>query len=1096
MRFFYLVLIGALCLTCSRRTTDDKLFRLVSPGTSGVNFSNNLHFDQAFNIYTYRNFYNGGGVALGDINNDGLIDIFFTANQERNRLYLNKGNFKFEDISELAGIGGSKAWSTGVSMVDINGDGWLDIYVCNSGDVKGDNKENELFINNGNLTFTERASHYGIADSGFSTHAVFFDYDNDSDLDLYILNNSYQAIGSFNLMKNVRNERDLLGGDKLYRNDNGKFKDVSKEAGIFGSVIGFGLGVTVGDINGDGWLDIYVSNDFFERDYLYINLKDGTFKECLTSQIESISGASMGADLADINNDGLPDIFVTEMLPNDYGRLKSVTTFENWDRYQYSVQNGYHHQFTRNMLQLNNGNNSFSEIGRLANVAATDWSWGALIFDMDNDGYKDIFVSNGIYQDLTDQDYLQYVSSEEVVRSVVSNKNVNYKKLVELIPSNPIPNFSFKNLKNLQFENVAGAWGLDALGFSNGAAYGDLDNDGDMDLVINNVNATALVYENQATRLYPDNKYLKFVLEGPLYNNFAIGTAIRVYAAGELFYIENVPNRGFQSSVDGRLNLGLGALNKVDSIVVSWPKGKQTKLYEIETNKTLVLNFSDAREYKAVAHQKNQMFQPIPSFIEAEHIESQFVDFDRDKLIFHMLSTPGPKLTVGDVNGDYLDDIYLGGAKGQTGTLLLQNKNKGFTRLTVAAFEGDKMSEDVACIFFDADGDSDLDLYVASGSNEFSTSSIDLADRLYFNDGRGNFTKSTQILPKGDFENTSVVVAADFDKDGDLDLFVGIRSHPFFYGKPTNGYILQNDGNGFFSDITDHVAGGLKSIGMITDAVWADINGDSWVDLIVVGEYMPVKVFLNQGGTFTDDTERYGLENFKGWWSKVIAADVDNDGDLDIVLGNHGLNSRFKSNGSYPIELFVNDFDGNGSIEQILCMYFNDESYPLVLRHDLVSQIPSLKKKYLRYQDFKTQNMLQIFGAKGIESSIQLMATELRSGLLLNHGGSFEFRPLPIEAQFSPIFAIVSNDFDNDGFVDLIIGGNLYNVKPEAGRYDASEGLFLRGKGDGTFAPVLPRISGLKLVGEVRDLKILHIQSKVILLAARNNDSLMSWLVQ
>ena len=1092
LRLVWVSIVFLSVISCDTKQVADTLFTEVSSSQSGIDFENKLKFDQQFNIYTYRNFYNGGGVALGDINNDGLIDIYFTANQESNRLYLNKGNFSFEDITQQAGVAGTKAWSTGVSMADVNGDGWLDIYVCNSGDVKGDNKENELFINNKDNTFTEQAKKYGVADGGFTTHAAFLDYDDDNDLDLYILNNSYQAIGSFNLMKNERPKRDSLGGDKLLRNDDGHFTDVSAEAGIYGSVIGFGLGVTVGDINKDGRSDIYISNDFFERDYLYLNNGDGTFTESLTKQIKSISGASMGADLADINNDGYPDIFVTEMLPADNARIKTVTTFENWDRHKYAVNNGYYEQFTRNMLQLNNGNNTFSEVGRLSNVEATDWSWGALMFDMDNDGLKDIFVANGIYQDLTNQDYLQYVSNEEVIRSIITDKNVDYKKLVELIPSTPISNFAFHNQGNLSFKNLALEWGLGKPGFSNGSAYGDLDNDGDLDLVINNVNGVASLMRNE-TNHQLNNRYLKFELIGLGKNTFAWGASITITEGNQIFYLEQMPNRGFESSMDPRPNIGLGKIDTVDQILVLWPNGNETRLKNISTNQTLKLKQQESKLPISGKESSIKNFESINlAGIDYVHEESNFVDFDRDKLLFHMVSTEGPRMAKADVNSDGLEDLFIGGAKDEAASLLIQTKGGKFLKQNKNVFDKDKESEDIMSVFFDADNDGDMDLYVCSGSNEFSTSSIALADRLYINDGKGNFTKSPQILPTFTFESTSTVKPFDYDRDGDMDLFVGVRSHPFLYGVPMNGYILNNDGKGNFTNVTPLIAQGLQNIGMITGAVWSDVNTDGRMDLIVVGEYMPITIFINEAGKFIDRTEQFGLNKTNGWWNTIESADLDGDGDIDFVLGNHGLNSRFRASEDKPVCMYVNDFDKNGTVEQIICTYNGDKSYPMVLRHDLMAQIPTLKKRYLKYESFKDQLITDIFTKEELSNAIRLNVYELSNSLLLNQGAKgFLLKHLPVEAQYSVTYAINIDDFDDDGNKDIILAGNLYNVKPEVGQYDAGYGTFLRGDGKGNFHVVPISKSGLVLDGEIRDLETITVAGKKYLLAARNNDSIL-----
>jgi hypothetical protein len=1068
------------------------LFEEISSDNSGVDFSNTLSFNEDFNVYTYRNYYNGGGVALGDINNDGLLDIYLSANQLPNKLYLNKGGFKFEDITDRAGVKGKGAWSTGVSMADVNGDGLIDIYVCNSGDVKGDNKQNELYINKGDLTFTEQAHEYGVDDPGFTTHAAFFDYDKDGDLDLYILNNSFQAIGSFNLRKNERGKRDSLGGHKLLRNDDGHFIDVSESAGIYGSVIAFGLGVTIGDINKDGWQDIYVSNDFFERDYLYINNKNGTFKECLPDQMKSISGASMGADLADINNDTYPDIFVTEMLPEKNERIKTVTTFENWDRYQYNVANGYHHQFTRNMLQLNNGNNTFSEIGRLSKVEATDWSWGALIFDMDNDGLKDIFVANGIARDLTNQDYLQFASSEEVVKSVTSGKKVDYKKLIDAIPTNKVSNYAFHNDGNLDFSNKAKEWGLNTPRFSNGSAYGDLDNDGDLDLVVNNLESKASLYKNNSDSLLK-NSYLKFNVIGKDKNTFAFGTKITIYNAKQKFYLEQMPIRGFESSVDTRPNFGLGKLTKVDSVVVEWPDNRITLLKNVKTNQTILLKQIDGKKRETtIKKQTKIIFQEEETAelgINFRHQENEFVDFDRDRLLYHMVSSEGPKVSVGDINGDGLDDFYIGGAKDQSGSLYVQLVNGKFKHTNKELLENDKLSEDTQSVFFDADNDGDQDLYVCSGGNEFSANSSALIDRLYINKGKGIFLKSDQILPTFNFESTSTVKPFDYDGDGDLDLFVGVRLQPFLYGVPVNGYILNNNGKGKFQNVTDAIAPGLLKIGMITDAVWADIDNDNDIDLVIVGEWMPIKILINENGKFSEDKETLIKSN--GWWNVIKASDVDKDGDVDFVVGNHGLNSRFHASESKPVQMYVNDFDQNGTVEQIITCYNGEMSYPMALRHDLIQQMPILKKKYLKYESYKDQTISDVFTPEQIKTSIVSSVYTLATSVMINDGkGKFTIKRLPVEAQVSPIYAVLVEDMDGDGKVDIVAGGNLYRTKPEVGRYDASYGIFLKGDGKGNFTSISSKESGLFLDGEVRDIVKIKSDKNNLILISRNNSTI------
>jgi len=1061
----------------------EQVFRLLDHSSTGINFSNNLVYDNEFNVYKYRNYYNGGGVAIGDINNDSLPDIYFIANQEKNRLYLNQGDFKFIDITDQAQVGGTKPWSTGVAMVDINADGYLDIYVCNSGDLNGENKQNELFINQGNGTFKEMAAAYNLDDKGFSTHASFFDYDKDGDLDAYILNNSYKAIGGFDLKLNQRDKRDVLGGDKLMENVNGKFVDVSEKAGIYGSVIGFGLGVTVGDVNNDGWEDIYVSNDFFERDYLYINNQDGTFSEELEDQITATSVASMGADMADINNDGYNDIFVTEMLPSEYERLKTVTTFEDWNKYQLNVNSGYYHQFTRNTFQLNNADNSFSEISRLSGVEASDWSWGALIFDMDHDGFKDLFIANGVYRDLTDQDYLLYLSNEEILKSMISNDTINYAKLIEIIPSNKVKNHAYKNLGGLDFKSFESS-GLLMESFSNGSAYGDLDNDGDLDLVVNNLNMESFVYQN-TTMDHGNSHYLKFDLRGENGNTHAIGSKIEIESYS--ISLENQPVRGFQSSMDIRPNIGLKSADPV-SVRVTWPSGKVTRLTNLGVDQSVTLYEKDA---KSLAEEDNApvelLFQKMDLDLGYEHGENRFVDFDRDRLLNHMWSTQGPKISLADINNDGRNDLFIGGSKGNSPTLFLSDGTKLVPKKT-QDFDKHAQSEDMASLFFDADNDGDLDLYVCSGGIEYSQYSTDFLDRLYFNDGAGNYTVSDQQLPvSGSFHSTSMVRAGDIDKDGDLDLFVGERVVPLKYGIPCSGFVLQNDGNGKFEDVTEKRAPELKGLGMITDALFQDLDGDGDEDLIVVGEFLGIEILINDQGRFTIKKDN-ALADSKGWWNTIHPADLDNDGDMDFVLGNHGHNSRFKASSENPITLYSKDFDGNGFTDPILTFRREDgKDYPFALRHNLIEQIKALNKKYPDYESFKSASITDMFSPQEMEGAYQLEANNFSSLLLINEGDfNFKVQTLPVEAQFSTIYAITSHDFDNDGDQDIVLGGNLYNVKPEVGRYDASYGLYLENLGDMKFISHRSG-SGFNVKGEIRDMVIDGQQ----LIVARNRDSLV-----
>lgn len=1080
-----IIYLSIIILASSCQSKEDFLFELKSSSQTNIEFENNLIFDQDFNVYTYRNFYNGGGVSIGDINNDGLPDIYFTSNQSKNLLYLNKGDFKFQNITEISGVGGNRAWSTGVTMVDINADGFLDIYVCNSGDVEGDNKQNELFINKGDMTFTEEATKYGLADSGYSTHASFFDYDKDGDLDVYLLNNSYQAIGSFDIRRNERPRRDKDGGDKLLENQNGKFVDVSEEAGIYGSVIGFGLGVTVGDVNSDGWEDIYVSNDFFERDYLYMNNQDGTFSEKLTDALSSTSAASMGADMADINNDGFSDIFVTEMLPSDYERLKSVTTFENWDKYKYNVDNGYFHQFTRNTLQLNNGDNTFSEIGRLAGVEASDWSWGALLFDMDNDGLRDLFIANGIFRDLTDQDYLQYVSSEQVLMSIMSGEEVDYAKLVEIIPSRPVKNHAYINQGNLTFKNEDRT-GLLMPSFSNGSAYGDLDNDGDLDLVVSNVNMPSFVYENHADKKESGN-YIQFDLKGAGLNTMAIGTNIKVNDGNSNYYIQQQPIRGFQSSMDLRPHLGLPSNSPVD-IEITWPNGNISLLENIAVNQIISVSQTKTQKTNPKAinpiHSK-ELFKRLDNNLEFTHNENLFIDFNRNRLLPHMLSTPGPKIINGDINGDGLDEIFVPGAKDSKSTLFYWN-DQSLIQDDKFTLMNDFESETIEPLFFDADSDGDLDLYTANGGIEFSKFIPYLSDEIYFNDGKGNFSQSELELPTNSkFFNSSTVEASDIDKDGDMDLFVGERLISDSYGLPGSGVILLNNGKGSFKDLTSINAPELEDIGMITDAIFVDIDNDNDEDLIVIGEFMGINILLNENGIFR--LSRSELSNYKGWWQSIQSGDFNGDGLLDLVVGNHGLNSRFSASKEFPIRLYVNDFDLNDQLDPVLTFKReNGKFYPYDLRHNLIDQIKPLKKVFPDYNSFRSASIEDMFSSDQLDESLKLEVNTLSSSIFINKGnGRFDFYELPQVAQFSPIYSLLLKDFDLDGDIDIIAGGNLYNAKPEIGRYDASFGLFLENDGKGKFE-VPDSGYGFKLKGEVRSI----ILSNSNLVVGRNSDSI------
>lgn len=1081
--------------SCGRQKPEDNyvpnenaLFREVPQSQSGITFENTLEYTEQLNTYTFKNFYNGGGVGIGDLNNDGLPEIFFSGNMVSSRLYLNKGGLVFEDITEKAGLFNDKTWTTGVSMVDINADGLLDIYVCKSGPPGGDFRYNQMFVNNGDMTFTDKAKEYGLAFEGLSTHAAFFDYDKDGDLDCYLLNNSFRPIGAYDFRKDWRKSQDP-GGNKLLRNDDNKFLDVSSEAGIFTSEIGFGLGVSIADVDGDGWQDIFVSNDFFERDYLYLNNKDGKFREALEECMREISLGSMGADIADINNDGLPEVFVTEMLPESDERLKTTSQFDSWDRYRVAVDNGYYHQFSRNALQLNNGDGHFSEIGRYAGVHATDWSWGALILDMNNDGWKDIFVANGIYKDLLNQDYVNFIANPETVRELMRKEKDVISRLIDSIPTNRIPNYAFINEGNsLRFRDVSVDWGFGRPTNSNGSAYGDLDGDGDLDLVLNNINMPSAMYENRTNEKHPENRYLSVKLVGDGMNRSGIGAKVTVRAGGKSFTQELSPMRGFMSSVDYKLLFGLGDGSSIDTLKVEWWDGRISIMKDVQAAKSIEVRQSEAVKYllKPNTPKQSTIFNTKPTIaVDFVHRESEFIDFNRDRLLYNMVSNEGPCLCKGDVNGDGLDDFYVGGAKGQTGELYIQSQG-GFKKSLQPAFEDARNSEDVDCAIFDANGDKMMDLYVVSGSNEHSMSSSALADRLYLMKG-GKMVKSDQILPANLFESKSSVTVSDYDQDGDNDLFVGVRQVVGIYGLPANGYILSNDGKGNFTNVSNEIAFPLKELGMITDAKWADVSGDGKPDLVVCGEWMPLKVFVNRDGKFVDESEKLGLAKTEGWYHSLSVADVNGDSRLDIVAGNHGLNSRFKAAGNDPILLYVNDFDKNGTPEHIMTRMVGDKQLPYVLRNDLVGQIPSLRKKYLHFKNYKDQSVEQIFTPEQMVGAYQLTARDLETSLYINTENGFEKRALPAQAQFTPIYSIVTEDFDGDGKADIFMGGNLYRAKPEMGIYDASYGLLLKGDGEGNFETIDSRKSGLLVTGEVRAAVTMKVKGKKVLAVGRNN---------
>src|SRR5216110_2813245 len=982
LRFLVRLVAPASCLLAACSAAPDgalpaaggKLFTPLPSSYTGVRFENRLTDTRDLNVFTYRNYYNGGGVAIGNLTGDGPPEIVLTSNQGGPRLYLNEGKFRFRDVTEQAGLH-SKGWTTGVTLADVNGDGGLDIYICHAGLGNSGLRANELYINqglnaNGVPTFVEQAAAYGVADSGYSTQAVFFDYDRDGDLDLFVINNSPRPVVSFEL-KNTRTVRDPLGGAKLYRNDGGHFVDVS-------------------DVNRDGWPDIYVANDFSERDYLYLNNGDGTFAERLEQEMPYISLSSMGLDIADINNDGWPDIYVADMLPDDEHRLKTTTSFENWDRLQAELRNGFYYQFTRNMLHLNNGNGTFSDVGQMAGVARTDWSWSPLLADFDLDGYKDIYVTNGLAKDVTSQDYIAFLANRQTMVQATSGGRVDFKRLVDAMSSTKLPNYAFHNRGDLTFSNESAAWGLDTLSFSNGAAYGDLDGDGALDLVVNNVNQEAFVYRNNA-RTLTQNRFLQVRLEGAGANRFAIGAKVTLWSGTRQFFQELEPTRGFQSSVDYILTFGVGQRDTLDSVKVEWPgrEARVSVMRHVAVNQRLTIRQAEAVATAAPGPRPpTPLLRDVTNAVALPYIdhENDFVDFDREPLIPKLPSTEGPMLAVADVNGDGLDDMFIGGAKGQAGKLLIQQRDGRFVSTNERLFEQDRMSEDLGAVFFDADGDGHPDLYVVSGGSEFSpVRDPALQDRLYLNDGHGSFRKAPASVPSEDVSG-SRVVAADYDGDGDIDLFVGGRVVPWHYGLDPRSMLLQNDGHGRFTDVTRRLAPELEHVGMVTDAVWQDVDGDGRPDLIVVGEWMPITIFHNAGGGKLVRLKSPGLEHSEGWWNRIVAGDFTGKGRVDFIVGNLGLNTRLVASDAEPVTMYAKDFDGNGVTDQIVSAYNHGTSYPIAMRDELISALPYLGQRYSRYEDYARQTVTDIFSPGELAGATVKQAHTFATALVRNNG--------------------------------------------------------------------------------------------------------------
>lgn len=1048
-----------------------KMFTLLSPQETNIDFQNLLTEGLNTNILVYEYFYNGGGVAAGDLNGDDLTDLYFTSNMADNKLYINQGEMKFKEAITATGRPGP--WKTGVTMADVNGDGKLDIYLSYSGALPEDKRANQLYINTGNNPdnmpeFEEKAAEFGLASTGYSNQGYFFDYDHDGDLDMLLLNHNPKNLPILNEVstQNMLKQDDPLQGVRLFKNNHLKFEDVTQESGLSSSPLTYGLGLGITDVNNDGWPDFYISNDYNVPDYLYVNNRNGTFTNKLPESIRHNSQFSMGNDIADVNNDALPDIVTLDMLPEDNYRQKLLLAPDNYNKFDLNVRSGFYYQYMRNMLQLNNGNETFSEIGQLAGISNTDWSWSALLADYDNDSWKDLYITNGYFRDYTNMDFIKYM--DDFVKEKGRLVREDVLEIINRMPASDVVNYMFVNQGNGQFKNATKPWGLYHKSNSNGAAYADLDNDGDLDLIVNNINLPAFIYRNDIEK-NDQNQYLQVKLVGEDLNTSGIGAKVTIIYDGKKQVVEQYPTRGYLSSVSPLLHFGLGAATVIDTLTITWARGKQEVLLQVPVNQVVTLEEKNASLSKGAVGKALALFQPISSPIHYEHPQVPINDFDRQPLLLCGFSTSGPCMASADVNQDGLEDVFIGGALGQPGALYLQQKNKTFALQEMDAFLADKGYQDADAAFLDVNGDGALDIYVASGGyHQFNPNDPVFQDRIYLNDGTGNFTRKRDALP--DLRSSKGCVAAyDFNKDGFDDVFVGGRVMPGRYPETPASYILTNAKNGRFIDETKTVAPAIEQIGMVTDASWSDLDGDGNIELVLVGEWMPVTIFTYENGQFNNATSRFLPKPFQGWWNTVVLDDLNLDGKPDIIAGNLGLNTQFRASDEAPAQLFFKDFDKNGSVDPIFCNYVQGKSYPYVTRDELLTQLSVLKSRYTSYEKYANETLTSIFKPAELKDAGHLIANWLETTLFLSQNdGTYQVGPLPVQAQYAPVQVIKVLDYDKDGNKDLLLFGNNEHFKLRLGKMDANYGVLFKGKGNGQFEYISQQRSGFKLVGDVK----------------------------